>query len=135
MTDFPDLKIKALISFPATVLDGKGIDVVKANGNYQFNLAYDDFAPPLASVPDAAHQTALIWNTLTGVYALVPVSLFTTRLDAGIAAALASAIAARDGLHSIPHTGSVAARLEALQVQLDVLSDAFVAMLQAQGEE
>jgi hypothetical protein len=75
MTDFPDLKLKALVTFPATVLDGAGIDVVKANGSFQFNLAYDDFAPPVGGISDPTHQNALLWNSITNTYVLAPVSL------------------------------------------------------------
>lgn len=78
MTDFPDLKIKAQVSFPARVLDGTGVDVVKANGSYQFNLAYDDFAPPIAVVPDVANQSVLLWNSITQAYALAPVTLLAS---------------------------------------------------------
>jgi hypothetical protein len=75
MTDFPDLKLKAIVSFPATILDGAGIDVVKQNGNFQFNIAFDDFAPPVAGITDAAHQNALLWNSITGRYVLAPVTV------------------------------------------------------------
>jgi hypothetical protein len=78
MTDFPDLKFRALVSFPATILDGTGIDIVKQNGSYQFNLDFGDFAPPLAGLSDPAHQNALVWNQLTGQYALIPASVFTS---------------------------------------------------------
>ena len=74
MTDFPDVKLKTLVSFPATIIDGIGIDTIKANGSYQFNLAYDDFAPPVSSVTDPTNQNALIWNNITSQYALVPIS-------------------------------------------------------------
>ena len=77
MTDFPDLKLKALVSFPAAVLDGAGIDVVKANGTFTFNLAFDDFAPPVAGISDPTHQNALLWNNLTNQYVLAPVSVLS----------------------------------------------------------
>ena len=35
MTDFPDVKLKALVSFPATIIDGAGIDVPRLNGAFQ----------------------------------------------------------------------------------------------------
>jgi len=76
MTDLPALRLKALVSFPATVTDGSGIDVIKENGNYRFDIAFDDFAPPVAGIPDPANQTVLIWNSATDSYALAPVSLF-----------------------------------------------------------
>ena len=75
MAILPKLKIKAVISFPATVLDGVGIDVIKQNGTFQFNIAFDDFLPPATGIADAAHSNALLWNSATGVYTLVPVSL------------------------------------------------------------
>jgi hypothetical protein len=55
------------------------------------------------------------------------------RLDAGIAAALTEVIAARNAIHSIPHGGALPARFEILLTQLNVLTDAVVAMLQAQA--
>jgi hypothetical protein len=75
VTDFPDLKLKALVSFPAAILDGAGIDVVKQNGSFQFNIAFDDFAPPVGGISDPAHQNALLWNSITNAYVLAPISL------------------------------------------------------------
>jgi hypothetical protein len=57
------------------------------------------------------------------------------RIDAGIAAAvLTAAVAMRDAVHAIPHSGALPARFDALLIQMTVLADAFVAMLQAQAE-
>jgi hypothetical protein len=75
MALLPKVKLKAVVSFPATILDGTGIDVVKANGTYQFDIAYDDFAPPVGGISDPAHQNALLWNDITKQYVLAPVSL------------------------------------------------------------
>jgi hypothetical protein len=75
MAILPKLKIKAVVSFPATILDGVGIDVVKSNGTFQFNIAFDDFLPPATGISDAAHSNALLWNSTTDVYTLVPVSM------------------------------------------------------------
>ena len=77
MTDFPDLKFKALVSFPASVLDGVGIDFVNQNGSYQFNIDFSDFAPPVTfgTTGCAANQSALLWNGVTGQYTLVPVGV------------------------------------------------------------
>ena len=43
---FPKVKLKAIVSFPATILDGIGIDVAGSNGapTSEFDLAFDDFA-------------------------------------------------------------------------------------------
>ena len=75
MTDFPDLKFKSLVNFPASAVGGAGVEVTKANGNFVVDLAFDDFAPPVGGISDAAHQCALLWNSLTDSYALAPVSL------------------------------------------------------------
>ena len=77
MALLPKVKLKTLVSFPANILDGIGVDVVKQNGSYQFNLAYDDFAPPVSgeTLPDAAHLTSLLWNSTTDSYVLTPISL------------------------------------------------------------
>lgn len=81
MTDFPDLKFKAVVQFPAKVLDGTGIDIVKSNGSYQFNLDFGDFAPPVGSISDVTHQNALLWNSVIGSYTLAPITLFTSAIN------------------------------------------------------
>ena len=78
MALLPKIKIKVLVIFPASVRDGIGVDLVKASGSYQFNLAYEDFAPPIGGVADALHTNALLWNSITGAYTLVPVSVLAT---------------------------------------------------------
>jgi hypothetical protein len=75
MTDFPDVKLKALVSFPASIIDGAGIDVAKVNGAFRFDIAYDDFAPPLTTIADPTHSVMLVWNTVSGQYGLAPTSL------------------------------------------------------------
>ena len=62
-----------------------------------------------------------------------PIVDANARLDAGIAAAVATAVAARDAVHAIPHSGAIPARFDALLIQMAVTTDAFVAMLQAQA--
>ena len=63
MALLPKVKLKAVVSFPATVLDGAGIDVVKANGNFTFNFAFGDFAPPVSSCGSDAPEC--IWSGIT----------------------------------------------------------------------
>ena len=55
------------------------------------------------------------------------------RIDAGVAAALTTVVAAAAAIHAIPHGGAVPARFEALLLQAAIISDAFLAMLQAQA--
>jgi hypothetical protein len=73
MTDLPDVKLKALISFPATVNGGTAIDVTQSNGVYTFNLEYSDIQL-LPSVPTAAIATSyfLGWESTTNQFGLVP---------------------------------------------------------------
>ena len=75
MAILPKVKLKAIVSFPATILDGIGIDVARSNGTYKFDLAFDDFAPPAGGVADPTHQNALLWNNTTNQYTLVPISI------------------------------------------------------------
>lgn len=102
MTDFPDLKLKALVSFPATVTGGVGIDVTKQNGSYRLNLDYNEFMPPLSvlSLPDVSHLNALFWNDLTGAYGLAAISAFTVGLR-GYISGLQLVNNATDPNHSI----------------------------------
>jgi hypothetical protein len=81
MTDFPDLKMKAQVSFPARVDGGAGIDVTKSNGTYRFDLDFGDFAPPITSLTDPAHQNALLWNSITGHYDLIPAATLAGGAD------------------------------------------------------
>jgi hypothetical protein len=74
--DFPDLKLKAQVNFPAQAYGGTGLNIVKSGGNYTVNLDYSEFIPPVSSISDPAHQNALLWNSVTQQYVLVPVSLF-----------------------------------------------------------
>jgi hypothetical protein len=76
MTDLPTLKLKALVNFPATAIGGAGIEIEKTNGQFVVDLAFSDFAPPVGAIPDAANQNVLLWDKLSGVYTLAPISLF-----------------------------------------------------------
>jgi len=60
-----------------------------------------------------------------------PVVDANVRIDAGISAAITAAQNVRDTLHLIP-TGLSAANFQQFLLQAKILSDAFVAMLQAQ---
>ena len=55
------------------------------------------------------------------------------RIDDGVTAALTTVVAAAGAIHAIPHGGAIPARFEALLIQAAIISDAFVAMLQAQA--
>ena len=75
MALLPKVKLKALVNFPSTAVGGIGIEVSKVNGNFVIDLSHADFAPPIGSIPDPTNQTVLLWDTVTGQYVLVPLSL------------------------------------------------------------
>jgi len=60
-----------------------------------------------------------------------PVVDANARLDAGIGAAIGAADAVRDAMHAIPNN-MTGANFQAFLIQAKALSDAFVAMLEAQ---
>jgi len=71
MTDLPNMKIKALVSFPSTAIGGTGIDVVKTNGNFIVNIDYSEFAFS-GTIPPGSN--ALVWDSVSNTYILVPPS-------------------------------------------------------------
>jgi hypothetical protein len=76
MTNFPALKLKTLVNFPANAFGGLGIEIDKSNGSYTVNLDYEQFLPPIIALPpDTTTLYALIWNSATDVYELCPLSL------------------------------------------------------------
>jgi hypothetical protein len=76
MTNFPALKLKTLVNFPANAFGGLGIEIDKSNGSYTINLDYEQFLPPIIALPpDTSTLYALIWNSATDIYELCPLSL------------------------------------------------------------
>ena len=73
MTDFPIMKLKAAVVFPANAYGGTGITVNYLNGAYVINLDYSKFAfTPLP--PDVTPFYFLLWNNVSGVYQLASFS-------------------------------------------------------------
>jgi hypothetical protein len=76
MTNFPALKLKTLVNFPANAFGGTGIEIDKSNGSYTVNLDYSEFWPPIIALPpDTSTLYALIWNSATDIYDLCPLTL------------------------------------------------------------
>ena len=73
MALLPKVKLKALVSFPAQVYGGTGIDVTKANGAYTLDIDYSEFGA-VSTIPSNGYT--LVYNTALQNYVLVPVSLF-----------------------------------------------------------
>ena len=83
MTDLPDLKIRALVNFPASAVGRTGIDVVKDGGTFYLDLNYADFQiTPTVPAEDMPNAYNLIWDEVKQTFAKVPFSLQAT---AGVA--------------------------------------------------
>jgi hypothetical protein len=91
---------------------------------------------------NADHQVFVLWGNAGGVPDPAPVvpppppppppvKDANARIDAGVLAALDVAVAVRDAMQNIPDAFT-AARVTAVKIQLDALTEALVAMLQAQ---
>ena len=83
MTDFPDLKIKVLVSFPATVIGGTGLSVSQANGQFTFDLSLGELAQ-ISSIPTAAVPTTflLLWESTQNTYRMISISNLKAALAA-----------------------------------------------------
>jgi hypothetical protein len=79
MTDLPEVKLKALVNFPANTVGRTGIDVTKENGSYYLDLDYAQFQiTPTVPVGDMPNSYNLIWNEATHTFAKVPFALQAT---------------------------------------------------------
>ena len=91
--------------------------------------------PPDPANPDYAEY--LNWKAAGNVpdpFVPPPPALdANARIDDGVTAALTTVVAAAGAIHAIPHGGAIPARFEALLLQAAIISDAFIAMLQAQA--
>ena len=73
MTLVPNIRINTSAPFPATVKGGGVVTVSKANGIWTVGLNFGALAQlPLA--PDPANTFVLTWDSVTGVFALIPIS-------------------------------------------------------------
>lgn len=72
MTDFPDLKLKALVSFPAVINGGSGISVEKEAGSYTFALDYAELVP--ITSPNQANSFVSIWDALSDTYRSISIA-------------------------------------------------------------
>ena len=81
MTDLPDVKIRAVVNFPAVVNGGIGLAVTKNNGTYTFDLDYGEIAL-VTSIPPASIPTTsiLLWDSTQGVYSRMTLADFKALL-------------------------------------------------------
>lgn len=74
MSSLPyNIRVNVNVPFPALVAGAAGIRVTKQNGIWTIAPDYTVF-PQSALIADPANTYTLVWNTLTGVYSLIPLS-------------------------------------------------------------
>jgi hypothetical protein len=99
----PVLKLRQVVGFPGSVYGGNGVDVSKANGNYTIETDWSGF-PSLSTTPSSPTNSVLSYDTLTGVYALLPTGLLTGVIGTVDAGDLIGATLASNVLNSSLHT-------------------------------
>lgn len=122
MTLPANIRINMSAPFPATVRGSGAIAIVKQSGIWTVSLNYKAFG--LAqTVPDPANTYVLVWNALTGVFTLIPMTAIanTKAVKQLVAAASPYAAIPSDDvllIENVPFTVTVdwSQRLKPLQV-------------------
>ncbi|MBR0868938.1 hypothetical protein JQ633_01100 [Bradyrhizobium tropiciagri] len=94
----PEVKLKALANFPASVIGRTGIDVTKEGGKFYLDLDYEKFQiTPTVPAQDMPNSYNLIWNEERQDFAKVP---FALQASPGVASlgGHTGALAIGDGL-------------------------------------
>lgn len=79
MTDFPEVKLKALVNFPAQANGRTGITVVKTSPNWFLDLDYTGFQiTPTVAAGDMPNTYNLVWDEVKHTFAKVPFALQAT---------------------------------------------------------
>ena len=83
MTDFPDIKVKALVSFPAAVHGGTGLSITQDGGVFTFDLDYSELAV-IAAIPAPAVATTflVLWESSQDTYRRISLTDFKAALAA-----------------------------------------------------
>ena len=79
MTDFPDLKIKALVNFPATAVGGTSIAVTKVNGNFVIDFDCSELAQ-IVTVSSLPTTFLVLWDQTQNSYCRISLTDFKTVL-------------------------------------------------------
>jgi hypothetical protein len=84
LTDFPDMKLKALVSFPAAVYGGTGLAVRQENGVYYFDLAFDELAQ-ITTIPAPVLPTTFVslWEATQDTYRLINIPNLQAQIGSG----------------------------------------------------
>jgi hypothetical protein len=73
MTQVANIRVNMGAPFPATVKGSGPIAISKQNGIWTVSLNFNAVAQA-QGVPDPANTDVLVWNVLTGVFTLIPIS-------------------------------------------------------------
>jgi hypothetical protein len=69
MTLLPKVKLKTLVSFPASVRGGTGINVTQENGVYTFDIDYSQIAPAPVIPPGQEDTTYIVvWDSINNTF-------------------------------------------------------------------
>jgi hypothetical protein len=79
VTDLPDLKIKALVAFPAEVHGGTGIGVEKDANIFTFNIDYTEIGE-VASVSDLTTTFVVLHDATSDTYLRISLTNLKTVL-------------------------------------------------------
>jgi hypothetical protein len=79
--DFPDVKLKLMVTFPASVIGGTGIDVTQQSGQYKFDLDLGELAQT-TTISTAASPTTflLLWESTQNTYRRISIKDFKAAL-------------------------------------------------------
>ena len=71
MTDFPDIKLKVLPTFPSNVIGGVGLEATRVNGHVTLDYAWQEFGA-VSAIPTSPTSYILTYDTQNDAYVMVP---------------------------------------------------------------
>lgn len=74
MTLPANIRVNIGAPFPETVKGSGVVGIQKVNGIWTILLNFGALLPAASAIADPANTVVLVWNTVTGVYSLVPAS-------------------------------------------------------------
>ena len=79
--DLPDVKLRALVSFPPNALGGTAVDIAKVNGNFIIDIDYSEIAQAVSvPTPELATDFVLFWNQAQNTYQRISLASLKTAL-------------------------------------------------------
>jgi len=77
MSSLPyNLRVNVAVPFPALVMGANGLKIKKSNGIWTVSLDYSAVQQS-GTIPDPGNSFVLVWNIVTGIYTVVPISALT----------------------------------------------------------